>query len=185
MVWSIQTAATPRLHRHPRLTRPSPKTARLALAPLTKPSTSRTSQQMHRPLSKTNEDVPFEHQMLHILRNYQRLQEENRSLTDENRTLLFQNSMLKAALAAKREKETERNELLAKIDNQKTRISEFEACIEKYKRKLDKLRQPIEEQTKSLQSRISNLERANHALEERIRAYKQKHKILSTADNIV
>ena len=146
---------------------------------------------MYIPQNKINEDVPFEHQMLHILRNYQRLQEENRSLTDENRTLIFQNETLKSALAMKREteqqflKESERNELLAKIDNQKTRISELEACIEKYKRKLDKLRQPIEEQTKSLQSRISNLERANHALEGRIRAYKQKHKILSTADNIV
>ena len=93
--------------------------------------------------------------------------------------------MLKAALAAKREKEYEHNELLAKIDKQKTCISNLETCIEKYKRKLDKLRQPIEEQTKSLHSRISNLERANHTLEERIRAYKQKHKILSTADNIV
>nr|DAF22224.1 MAG TPA: hypothetical protein [Caudoviricetes sp.] len=140
---------------------------------------------MYRPQNKTNEDVPFERQMLHILRNYQRLQEENRSLTDENRTLLFQNSMLKAALAAKREKETGRNGLLAKIDNQRTCISNLETCIEGYKRKLDNLRQPFEEQTKSLQSRISNLERTNHALEERIRAYKQKHKILSTADNIV
>ena len=57
---------------------------------------------MYIPQNKINADVPFEHQMLHILRNYQRLQEENRSLTDENRTLLFQNSMLKAALAANR-----------------------------------------------------------------------------------
>ena len=150
---------------------------------------------MYIPQNKTNEDVPFERQMLHILRNYQRLQEENRcstrteppmiSLTDENCILISENEFLKSVLAAKREKEYEHNELLAKIDKQKTCISNLETCIEKYKRKLDKLRQPFEEQTKSLQSRISNLERANHALEERIRAYKQKHKILSTADNIV
>lgn len=140
---------------------------------------------MYKPQNKTNEDVPFEHQMLHILRNYQRLQEENRSLTDENRILISENESLKSVIAAKREKEYEHNELLAKIDKQKTCISNLKTCIEKYKRKLDKLRQPIEEQTKSLHSRISNLERANHTLEERIRAYKQKHKILSTADDIV
>lgn len=142
-------------------------------------------------MNKTNEDVPFERQMLHILRNYQRLQEENRSLTDENRALIFQNETLKSALAMKREteqqllKESERNELLAKIDNQKNHISNLETCLEKYKRKLDNLRQPIEEQTQSLRSRISNLERTNRSLEERIMAYKQKHKILSTADHIV
>ena len=60
---------------------------------------------MFRPQRKINEDVPFERQMLHILRNYQRLQEENRSLADENRILISEIEFLKSVLAAKREKE--------------------------------------------------------------------------------
>ena len=65
---------------------------------------------MYIPQNKTNEDVPFERQMLHILRNYQRLQEENRSLTDENRIVISENEFLKSVIAAKREKEYERKE---------------------------------------------------------------------------
>lgn len=47
---------------------------------------------MYRPQNKINEDVPFERQMLHILRNYQKLLDLIYKLRKENDTLRKSNA---------------------------------------------------------------------------------------------
>lgn len=65
---------------------------------------------MYRPQRKINEDVPFERQMLHILRNYQKLSDLIWKLRKENDTLRKSN-------AGEREAEFQRRAEKAKSAN--------------------------------------------------------------------
>lgn len=143
----------------------------------------------------TNPDVPYERQMLHILRNYQRLQEANLSLADENRALISQNATLKSALTAKRKEEqalnpSERTDLLAKIAGLKTCIANLNRCIEDYKLKIADYKYKIAnadpihmDQIQALIDKNSKLKKQNYELREELSLFRFKHNILRSIND--
>lgn len=124
---------------------------------------------MYRPQNKANEDVPFERQMLHILRNYQKLSDLIWKLRKENDTLRKSN-------AGEREAEFQRRAEKAKSANNMLNY------------RIGKLQDTV----KNLQAEIERRDAANAGLKrtieqlrDEIADLRRKHKVLRIADHIV
>lgn len=124
---------------------------------------------MFRPQNKTNEDVPFERQMLHILRNYQKLLDLIYKLRKENDTLRKSN-------AGEREAEFQRRAEKAKSGNNMLnyRIGKLQNTV-KY------LHAEIERRDAA----NASLKRTIEQLRDEIADLHRKHKVLRIADHIV
>lgn len=123
---------------------------------------------MYRPQSKTNKDVPFERQMLHILRNYQKLSDLIWKLRKENDTLRKSNA---GEWEAKFQRQAEK----AKSDNNMLNY------------RIGKLQNTV----KSLYAEIERRDAANASLKrtieqlrDEIADLRRKHKVLNIADHI-
>ncbi len=105
---------------------------------------------MYRPQNKANEDVPFEHQMLHILRNYQKLLDLICMLRKENETLRKSNTG-EAELQRQAEKAKSDNNMLNyrigklqdTVKNLHAEIEHKEATNAGLKRTIEQLRDEI------------------------------------------
>lgn len=123
---------------------------------------------MYIPQRKINEDVPFEHQMLHILRNYQKLLDLIYKLREENDTLRKSN-------AGEREAKFQRQAEKAKSDNNMLNY------------RIGKLQNTV----KSLHAEIERRDAANASMKRTIEQLRdeiadlhRKYKVLRIADHI-
>lgn len=123
---------------------------------------------MYIPQRKINEDVPFEHQMLHILRNYQKLLDLIYKLRKENDTLRKSN-------AGEREAKFQRQAEKAKSDNNMLNY------------RIGKLQNTV----KSLHAEIERSDAANASMKRTIEQLRdeiadlhRKYKVLRIADHI-
>lgn len=123
---------------------------------------------MYIPQNKINEDVPFERQMLHILRNYQKLLDLIWKLRKENDTLRKSN-------AGEREAEFQRRAEKAKSDNNMLnyRIGKLQDTV-KY------LHAEIERRDAT----NAELKRTIEQLRDEIADLHRKYKVLRIADHI-
>lgn len=119
-------------------------------------------------MNKINEDVPFERQMLHILRNYQKLSDLIYKLRKENDTLRKSN-------AGEREAEFQRRAEKAKSANNMLNY------------RIGKLQDTV----KNLHAEIERRDAANAGLKRTIEQLRdeiadlhRKHKVLRIADHI-
>lgn len=120
---------------------------------------------MFRPQNKTNEDVPFERQMLHILRNYQKLLDLICKLRKENDTLRKSNTG-EAELQRQAEKaKSDNNMLNYRIGKLQNTVKSLHAEIERRDATNAGLKRTIEQ----LRDEIADLHR--------------KYKILRAADH--
>lgn len=86
-------------------------------------------------MSKTiNKDIPSEQQMLYILRNFQRLQEENQKL----RNLLRSTDII------------ENSTLLERIDKLKKREEERETYLERLRKRMKRLEEKVENKQREI-----------------------------------
>lgn len=123
---------------------------------------------MYRPQNKANEDVPFERQMLHILRNYQKLLDLICMLRKENDTLRKSN-------AGEREAEFQRQAEKAKSDNNMLNYR-----IGKLQNTVKSLHAEIERRDAT----NAGLKRTIEQLRDEIADLHRKHKVLRIADHI-
>ena len=123
---------------------------------------------MYIPQNKTNEDVPFERQMLHILRNYQKLLDLIYKLRKENDTLRKSN-------AGEREAEFQRRAEKAKSDNNMLNYR-----IGKLQNTVKSLHAEIERRDAT----NAELKRTIEQLRDEIADLHRKHKVLRIADHI-
>ena len=87
-------------------------------------------------MSKTmNKDIPSEQQMLYILRNFQRLQEENQKL----RNLLLRSTDI-----------TEKSTLLERIDKLEKREEERETYLERLRKRIKRLEEKVENKQREI-----------------------------------
>lgn len=123
---------------------------------------------MYIPQNKTNEDVPFERQMLHILRNYQKLSDLIWKLRKENDTLRKSN-------AGEREAELQRQAEKAKSDNNMLnyRIGKLQDTVKN-------LHAEIEHR----EATNAGLKRTIEQLRDEIADLHRKYKVLRIADHI-
>lgn len=121
---------------------------------------------MYRPQRKINEDVPFERQMLHILRNYQKLLDLICMLRKENETLRKSN---------KGEAELQRQAEKAKSDNNMLnyRIGKLQDTVKN-------LHAEIEHR----EATNAGLKRTIEQLRDEIADLHRKYKVLRIADHI-
>lgn len=82
-----------------------------------------------------NKDIPSEQQMLYILRNFQRLQEENQKL----RNLLLRSTDI-----------TEKSTLLERIDKLEKREEEREAYLERLRKRIKRLEEKVENKQREI-----------------------------------
>ncbi len=121
---------------------------------------------MYIPQRKINEDVPFEHQMLHILRNYQKLLDLIYKLRKENDTLRKSNTG-EAELQRQAEKaKSDNNMLNYRIGKLQNTVKSLHAEIERRDATNAGLKRTIEQ----LRDEIADLHR--------------KYKVLRIADHI-
>lgn len=86
-------------------------------------------------MNKTiNKDIPSEQQMLYILRNFQRLQEENQRL----RNLLRSTDI------------TEKSTLLERIDKLEKREEERETYLERLRKRIKRLEEKVENKQREI-----------------------------------
>ncbi len=111
-------------------------------------------------MNKTNEDVPFERQMLHILRNYQKLLDLICKLRKENDALRKSN-------AGEREAELQRQAEKAKSDNNMLNY------------RIGKLQNTVQ----NLHAEIAGLKRTIEQLRDEIADLHRKYKVLRAADH--
>lgn len=123
---------------------------------------------MHRPQNKTNEDVPFERQMLHILRNYQKLLDLICKLRKENNTLRESN-------AGEREAELQRQAEKAKSDNNMLNYR-----IGKLQNTVQNLHAEIERRDAA----NAGMKRTIEQLRDEIADLHRKYKVLRAADHV-
>lgn len=123
---------------------------------------------MYIPQRKINEDVPFERQMLHILRNYQKLLDLICMLRKENDTLRKSN-------AGEREAEFQRQAEKAKSDNNMLNYR-----IGKLQNTVKSLHAEIERRDAT----NAELKRTIEQLRDEIADLHRKHKVLRIADHI-
>lgn len=117
-------------------------------------------------MNKTNEDVPFERQMLHILRNYQKLSDLIWKLRKENDTLRKSNAS-EAEFQRQAEKaKSDNNMLNYRIGKLQDTVKNLHAEIERRDAANAGLKRTIEQ----LRDEIADLHR--------------KHKVLRIADHI-
>lgn len=118
-------------------------------------------------MNKTNEDVPFERQMLHIVRNYQKLSDLIYKLRKENDTLRKSNAS-EAEFQRRAEKAKSANNMLNyRIGKLQNTVKNLQAEIERRDAANAGLKRTIEQ----LRDEIADLHR--------------KHKVLRIADHIV
>lgn len=118
-------------------------------------------------MNKTNEDVPFEHQMLHIVRNYQKLLDLICKLRKENDALRKSN-------AGEREAELQRQAEKAKSDNNMLNYR-----IGKLQNTVQNLHAEIERRD----AEIAGLKRTIEQLRDEIADLHRKYKVLRAADH--
>lgn len=82
-----------------------------------------------------NKDIPSEQQMLYILRNFQRLQEENQKL----RNLLLRSTDI-----------TEKSTLLERIDKLEKREEERETYLERLRKRIKRLEEKVENKQREI-----------------------------------
>lgn len=123
---------------------------------------------MYIPQRKINEDVPFERQMLHILRNYQKLSDLIYKLRKENDTLRKSN-------AGEREAEFQRRAEKAKSPNNMLnyRIGKLQNTVKNLQAEIER-RDAVN----------AGLKRTIEQLRDEIADLHRKHKVLRIADHI-
>ena len=117
-----------------------------------------------------NEDLPYEQQMMPILKNYDKLVEENRELKSEIKAL--EKAVLSTRAMVKRELNVETSKLISEYENKKKKL------ISKYENKEKKLITEYENKKKSLitnyENRDKNRLRENKKLKDSVEKLEKK-----------
>ena len=128
-----------------------------------------------------NEDLPYEQQMMPILKNYDKLVEENRELKSEIKAL--EKAVLSTRAMVKRELNVETSKLISEYENKERElIGEYEnkkkKLISKYENKEKKLITEYENKKKSLitnyENRDKNRLRENKKLKDSVEKLEKK-----------
>lgn len=128
-----------------------------------------------------NEDLPYEQQMMPILKNYDKLVEENRELKSEIKVL--EKAVLSTRAMVKRELNVETSKLISEYENKERElIGEYEnkkkKLISKYENKEKKLITEYENKKKSLitnyENRDKNRLRENKKLKDSVEKLEKK-----------
>jgi len=128
-----------------------------------------------------NEDLPYEQQMMPILKNYDKLVEENRELKSEIKAL--EKAILSTRAMVKRELNVETSKLISEYENKERElIGEYEnkkkKLISKYENKEKKLITEYENKKKSLitnyENRDKNRLRENKKLKDSVEKLEKK-----------
>lgn len=125
---------------------------------------------------KRKNDIPYERQMLQILQNYERLQQEVVRLHSENRRLESDNAAMKTVLSDKTGSWHHVDLLIQQIKHLKDKIADYQSIgiprgsmlYEKYK---------------ALLAHSYKLERSNSRLYGQLQNYREKHKIFELIDS--